>query len=409
MDKILQKHLANAFVLAKSDLNISTPDENIIPYESCVLEENNYNIVTEYDKFTSKIIGYWKDKPIIIHNKMKYAILENSNTIIKLKSLNITDDRIQKESGFHVNSTPIFSSNINLIPKTSKKVVKKVESKLEPIPTEVVVDDDQPVKAQIPDPSVIEKYLKDILPSQEEKPNNSIISSYADKLKKQNTPKEEPAPSIEDYLKSTEPPKEDQPDNSVISSYVDKLKKEDKPKPDPVPEISSVSNYIESGKPKSIEEEIFSLLDSKKDDPRIKRLFSYYSEQTRKEVHEINEKYSKQYFAKILETSGGGGTSNSAVDYSKGGVINGDLTITSNLSVMGDLYAHIDNKRVFVIGNNTDTDYILDHNLDTKDLVISVYDSEDEIVLASVKNINSNQTLISFASPVSNIKVVIMR
>jgi hypothetical protein len=97
MDKILEKHLANALVLVKSDLNISIPDENIIPYDTCILEDNKYEIKTEFDIIKSDIVGYWKDKPIISYNRTKYAILENSNTIVKLKSLNVTDDKIRNE------------------------------------------------------------------------------------------------------------------------------------------------------------------------------------------------------------------------------------------------------------------------------------------------------------------------
>jgi hypothetical protein len=90
--------------------------------------------------------------------------------------------------------------------------------------------------------------------------------------------------------------------------------------------------------------------------------------------------------------------------------MDGNLTITSNLSVLGTIYGKLDNKRVFNIGNNTDTDYILDHNLNTKDLVITMYDSSDDIVLAGAKNINLNQTLITFSEPpVDSIKVIIMR
>jgi hypothetical protein len=344
MDKILEKHLASALVLAKSDLNISIPDENIISYESCTLDENQYKITTEYDTFTSEIIGYWKDKPIISYNKSKYAVLENSNTIIKLKSLNVSDDKIKKEPEILQNfkKTPITI--------TSPVIVKKE------IPT--------------PDPQNIAKQLDELLP------------------------------------------KKDTPTNSSISSYVNTLKNTDKPKEEKPEEKTNTGSYIQSDKPKNFEEELFSLFDLKKDDPRFKRFFSYYSDQNKKEVHEINEKYAKQYMAKILETSGGGGTSNSAVDYSKGGTINGDLTITNNLSVQGSIYGNIqiDNKRVFNIGNNTDTDYVLNHNLNTKDLIITMYDSNDEIVLAGARNINVNQTLITFSiPPIENIKVVIMR
>ena len=312
MDKILERHLANALVLAKSDLNIFTSDENIILYESCDLMENHYQVTTENDTFTSEIVGYWKDKPVIYYNKSKYAILENSNTIVKLKSLNVGNDKINK--------TP------------------------------------QNIPSQINEVS-----------SKNDTSSDSVISYYVNTLK-----------------------------NTDI--FREELKQE---KPD-------TSNYIQSDKPVKFEDELFSVFDTKKDDPRFKRLFGYYSDQTKKEVHEINEKYAKQFRAKLLEDSGGGGTN--AVQYANGGTIDGNLTITSNLSVLGTIYGQLDNKRVFIIGNNTDTDYILDHNFNTKDLVITMYDSNDEIVLAGAKNINPNQTLITFSEPpVDSIKIVIMR
>lgn len=374
MDKILEKHLASALVLAKSDLNISIPDENIISYESCTLEENIYKVTTEYDTFTSEIIGYWKDKPIISYNRTKYAVLENSNTIIKLKSLNVGDDKIKKEpEDVPKNIVPIFPDK-NLVPKQPSRLKSKPVITTPPVvmpkPEPLAVTEPVVVKQEVntPDPQNIAKQLDELLP------------------------------------------KKDTPSNSTISSYVNTLKKSDEHKEDKPEEKVDTASYIQSDKPKSVEDELFTLFDTKKDDPRFKRFFGHYSDQNKKEVHEINEKYAKQYMAKILETSGGGGTSNSAVDYSKGGIITGDLTITNNLSVLGNLYAQIDNKRVFNIGNNTDTNYILDHNFNTKDLIITMYDSNDELVLAGAKNINLNQTLITFsAPPIDSIKVVIMR
>lgn len=365
MDKILEKHLANALVLVKSDLNISIPDENIIPYESCVLENNQYKISTEFDKFTSDIVGYWKDKPIISYNRTKYAILENSSTIVKLKSLNVTDDKIKKEPEEIKNIIPLFP-NKNLVEKPVKKVLPKpITPKIEPV-VATLPKPELEVKPE-PNPEVVAQQLKEILPKKEDE-KNSVISSYVDTLKKTDQQTKE-LPDTEKY---------------------------------------DTTEYIQTDKPKTIEEELFALLDSKKDDPRLKRLFNHYNEQTKKEVHEINEKYSKQYFAKILETSGGGGTSNSAVDFKGGGVIDGDLTINANLSVLGDIFFASPSKKVFIIGNTVDTDYVINHNFNTKDLIISLYNSDDEMVFASIKNINSNQTLVSFGSPVFNIKVVIV-
>jgi hypothetical protein len=409
MDNILEKHLAAALLLSKeheeeSKLTIPEISQNIIPYYSYKEVGNSNYIKLTSGLLRTETVGFWKNKPVFLYNEERYVVLENSKTIVRTESLHITDDQIEKYRDPNFLKQKEFNKSLK---SPAKKIKASVQSKLDPLPTEVTIDQNQPI--EIDTQNDVLNHLNSILPK-EDNSEHSVISSYINKIKKydkegEKLDAESPKASISDISRVIEEPKED----SVISSYIKGLKTADNHK-DEIPKVDpNVAEYIKSDKPKTIEDEIFSIFDSKKDDPRIKRFFSYFADQTKKEVHEINEKYSQQYFAKILETSGGGGTSNSAVDYAKGGTMEGDLTITNNLSVLGNIYGILNNKRVFNIGNNVDTDYVLDHNFGTKDLVISVYDVNDEIVLASVKNINTNQTLISFSEPIENIKVVIMR
>lgn len=406
MDNILEKHLAAALLISKQDeeeseLTIPEISQNIIPYYSYKEVGNSNYIKLTSGLLRTETIGFWRNKPVFLHNEEKYVVLENSRTIVRTESLHITSDQIEKYRDPSFLKQKEFNKDLK---KPINKIKASVQSKLDPLPTEITVDENKPI--EFDSENEVLNHLNSILPKEDDS-KNSVISSYINKIKKNDEEGEKldaksPKKSISDTSRATEEPKED----SVISSYIKGLKTADNQKEETIID-PNIAEYVKSDKPRTIEDEIFSIFSSKKDDPRIKRFFSYFSDQTKKEVHEINEKYSQQYFAKILETSGGGGTSNSAVDFAKGGTMEGSLTITNNLSVLGTIY--LNNKKVFNIGNNVDTEYVLDHNFDTKDLVISIYDSNDEIVLASAKNINLNQTLISFSAPVENIKVVIMR
>lgn len=397
MDDILAKHLTSTLLLLKNEeTNKHTVDETIIPYYSYKIIDNLFHVKTDGTTIVSENKGYWKDKPILEYNNNKYVLLETSSNIVRIDNLGITSESITPYIMDTKHKEEQISNNllksIKDIITTNKPVVKQKEKP--------IVKKTKIVKKEIIPPK---PEIKDIV-------DTNIVSNLPQEFEQELKPE---IPSQEKIVKSIDEisPKETNDNNSVISHYVNTLKKADQQtKQEDKPETGTV-NYIDNGKPKSFEEEMFSLLDTKKDDPRIKRLFSHYTEQAKKEVHEINEKYSKQYLAKLLENSGGGGTSNSSVDYSKGGTIDGSLTITSNLSVVGEVYSNLvtNNKKVFYIGNEIDTEYIIDHNFNTKDLIINIYDAEDEMVLAYVKNINNNQTLISFKIPFQNIKVIIMK
>jgi hypothetical protein len=433
MDDILAKHLTSTLLLLKNEEKPLISDtDTIIPFYSYKIIDKNYLIKTNEDTIMSENVGYWKDKPIILYKDKKYVLLESSSNIVRIDNLGIDEESI---TDYVTNTKNIEEQISNNLLKSIKSIIttnKPVDPE-EQISNNLlksiknIITTSKPVVKQkekpvIRKPKIVKKVVVPVKPEIKDTLNASPLADLTaiknvieplDTVSTQEFDKQikPEIPSPEEIVKNVNEitPKKTDDKHSVISHYVNTLKKADQqPKEEVKPEVDTI-NYLSKDKPKSIEEELFALLDSKKDDPRFKRFFSHYTEQTKKEVHEINEKYAKQYLAKLLENGGGGGTSNSAVDYSKGGTIDGDLTITSNLSVIGTVYGNIDNKRVFYIGNPTDTDYVLDHNFNTKDLIVSIYDQNDEMVLTSVKNINNNQSLISFNSPIENIKVVIMR
>ena len=185
------------------------------------------------------------------------------------------------------------------------------------------------------------------------------------------------------------------PLNGGTASYIPKMAEEDA-------EEKRVDN-----KPT----DFISALESNKDDPRVKKFFNYHSELAKKEIFSITEKFAQQQMARAMES--GGGTN--AVQYSNGGTMKGDLVIEGNLRVVGDINEGGNNnavtaKRVFTVGNGADKEYTLLHSLGNKELSITVYDQNDEVVVASLKNISLNETKISFSNPVDvdSIKVVII-
>ena len=99
------------------------------------------------------------------------------------------------------------------------------------------------------------------------------------------------------------------------------------------------------------------------------------------------------------------------MQFAKGGIMGGDLTIEGNVSITGILTGGgILNKKIFTIGNNIDNEFIISHNLNTKDIIVNLYDKYHESIIANFKNISLNETLITFGAIIdtNSIKVVIV-
>lgn len=67
-------------------------------------------------------------------------------------------------------------------------------------------------------------------------------------------------------------------------------------------------------------------------------------------------------------------------------------------------------KKVFTVGDGVNNEYILTHNLNTKDLLVQAYDNvTDDVVLISFKNISLSESKVIFATPIAidSMRVVI--
>jgi len=149
-------------------------------------------------------------------------------------------------------------------------------------------------------------------------------------------------------------------------------------------------------------------LEKSKDDPRVKKFFNYHTELAKKEIFAITEKFAQQQMSRAMES--GGGTN--AAQFANGGTMKGSLLVEGDLTVTGSVNGSSGGmtKKVFTVGNNTDSEYTLLHSLGTKDVSVSIYDQNDEMVYASIKNTSINETKISFNNPIStnSIRVVII-
>ena len=289
MDNILAKHLANTLLFPKHEVEESV-DENNISFSSYKIIDEKYYIKIPNEVIVSKVRGYWNNKPVIIHNEQRYALLENSKSLVNLDVI----------SGSRLHN------------------------------------------------NVKEKQIQ------------------------------EPVTLIE--------------------------------QPEPV---NTTLNYVTKStvNADTADDSFFRSLEKYKDDPRVKKLFSYHTDLAKKELFQITEKFTQQQMARAMES--GGGTN--AVQYANGGVMTGNLLIDGNLSVTGKMNEGLASndvtaKKIFYIGNGVATEYTVAHNLDTKDILISLYDIEDRQVFASVKNVSVNETTISFSQSIANnsVKVVIV-
>jgi hypothetical protein len=173
-------------------------------------------------------------------------------------------------------------------------------------------------------------------------------------------------------------------------------------KTDTKPAESSQTTDLSNLK-KAISETFIEYLKDEQYSPELHNFFNIYTEGFKQQFMQISEKISKREMYRAMES--GGGTN--AVNYVKGGVIDGDLTITGNLSVVNAAYINIEStdqvakKIVTSIGDGVNEDYTVSHNLSTKDILVSVLNSQtNAVVYPYVEYTTLNSISLSFDNPV---------
>ncbi len=145
-------------------------------------------------------------------------------------------------------------------------------------------------------------------------------------------------------------------------------------------------------------EELFrELLLTDNGDKQIQKFFEGYTNNFKKSFIEIAEKIARRESLRFAESGGG----SNAVQYANGGTMDGNLTVTQTIlaeEVTDTKGRELVHKLSFnIVGNNTTSTYTLNHNLNTKNILINVYDiNTDELVFVSCKNTDTNNTTIQF-------------
>jgi hypothetical protein len=146
---------------------------------------------------------------------------------------------------------------------------------------------------------------------------------------------------------------------------------------------------------KIILETFTSLLNENIKHPQLEKFFDIYTEGFKGQIMQITEKISRRELYRAMES--GGGTN--AKQFAKGGTIEGDLTITGNLSVIGDSYINIlppdevAKKIVLNVGDSINTSYTLTHNLNTQDIIVSIIDTYTNNVVYPMVKYTSPDTI----------------
>jgi hypothetical protein len=159
-------------------------------------------------------------------------------------------------------------------------------------------------------------------------------------------------------------------------------------------------------------EELFrELLLTDNGDKQIQKFFEGYTNGFKKSFIEMAEKIARRESLRFSESGGG----SNAVQYKNGGTMEGNLTVTQTIvaeTITDTKGRELVSKLIFnITGNNTTRTYTLNHNLNSKNILINVYDTNtDELVFVSCKNVDNNNTTIQFPNNLNfgeNYKVIL--
>lgn len=190
---------------------------------------------------------------------------------------------------------------------------------------------------------------------------------------------------------------------------------------------------------KYVEVAILQMITSDKND-QIAKFFDVYTEGFKRDVMKYTEKISRRETYRAMES--GGGTN--AAQYADGGTMNGTLNVNGDINAHGMLTGSMalsslmqggasngqvlswstdlnqwvpasDGnvvKVVTTLGNNVDSSFTINHNLNSQYLLHQIYDATTfEVVMPFIQNIDANNSVVdfSFVPAASAYKVVTIK
>jgi hypothetical protein len=330
----------------------------------------------------------------ILEKHLKRAFAQKQTAVLPEKIKNNTK-KVNHDPILEKHLTKIFIDNEEIskniraaadLKKKNEEILKAFSSIIEtkinepieyPQEEEIILDkileEDETEEILIPEIADVNKNIS--VPEKIKDLHPSVIDSYKTAI-------QVPPPTLEPEILN---PIEDIPiDEPIIEPQVDQPK-------------TMQDVYVKSIKDSEVEPRIsaqeatdnnfFEFLERNKDNPKLKNFFNLHSETMKKEILKISENFTKEKML-IASESGGG---------------SGNVNITNEIQDRG--------KFVGLIGNDVDTEYIVTHNIGTKNSVITLYDAyTDELVISSAVHISENETKFSFSEPIAvdSIRVVII-
>jgi len=182
---------------------------------------------------------------------------------------------------------------------------------------------------------------------------------------------------------------------------------------DAEPETKKPSINLDNDQIKGLIHETFiSLIKGEEHNPELQKFFDAYTDNFKQQFLLISEKISKREMYRAIE---GGGGSNSK-QLANGGTIAGNLIIDGDLTVTGNSYVNIQppdavaKKYVTLIGDGIADNFLVVHNFNTQDILVTVIDiATSKVVYPSIEYVNGSSITVAFQNiPQNNAYKVIV-
>jgi hypothetical protein len=170
------------------------------------------------------------------------------------------------------------------------------------------------------------------------------------------------------------------------------------------PKVDLVKSYLQKESKKGVIKDLIrestketfkELLLDEPNDKELYKFFENYNSGFYKKFIEIAEKIAKRESLRAMESGGG----NNAVQFSNGGKMDGDLTVTG--TIYGEVYGAI-KRKVFNIGDGLNRYFKVDHYFNSYDIIMNIYDNNtNEQVFPYIQNISPNETTVGFSDIVA--------
>lgn len=437
------------------------------------VHDNILLLKTKDNSFLKERVGTWMNKPVVkfnvlaenvLHRDVLFMIGENAESAVNFESLGIAlkpkSAAILTESNANYDITPqlvteqakevitstvnrgkaylknvlkeehqkIASNTTNEVKRSLEKIAGNIIGELEIVKEEIfqdIVDKNSIVfERKLQEITTIEQDLENSLKESAREYVNTLISEKRDSLDvtvKQLCDKYAQALFEEVDTNEVITDLYEQFSEPVIKQNLAKIQES---VTSLVDETTLKSKLFTEVKAEAVKAAAGVIEEARKSTKAVDKLFNDYRQGFTKDLDNIRQRISR-----VAES--GGGTN--AVQYANGGTMDGNLTVTGVLSghvplnCLDQEGATVNQvigwnglqwspmttiqRYTLLIGDGVADNFTITHNLNTLDAMVSVFDdTTNEVVYASIQNIDVNNTKVSFSNVpgINNYRVAII-